>query len=171
MQWEHKSEVSPTYLETATFAEASELKSEEFLKKVEQIRRVIPESERMVSVDCDPKSLRAEADFLLQNEDYLALQEMDIDPFPLTIFGTSEIIRDNRDTGSYMKLTIDKQLLMPELLNRFEHVTADRVEFDLAMLNALEISKRRKILATIGEWEKQTGLLVRFEGVVGKSTL
>ncbi|MBP9781365.1 hypothetical protein KBC89_01800 [Candidatus Woesebacteria bacterium] len=171
MHWEQQGRISPTDLEIATFSDEIEITSKEFLKKVERIRRVIPESERMVSEDCDPKSLRAQAGFLLQQEDYLALQKSDIEPFSLSIFGTSEIIRDNSAAGLYMKLTIDKRLLMPEHTERFGHVTVAMMEFDLAMLNDLEFGKRRKILATLAEWEKQTGLLVRFEGVVGKSSL
>jgi hypothetical protein len=105
----------------------------------------------MLSDFSDPDSIRAQAEFVLQQEDYLALEDSNIEPLPLSIFGTSETIRDNRDAGPCMKLTIQKLLLLPELAKRYEHVLVPMVEFDLAMLNDLEFGIRRKILATLAE--------------------
>jgi len=91
------------------------------------------------------------------------------EPYPLSVLGTSEIVLDNKDAGLYMKLTIEIDLLMPELADRFQHVKVKTIEVNEEMLGKLENGKRERILATVAEWERQTQLRVRFDGVVGKT--
>jgi hypothetical protein len=129
---------------------------QEIAEKAERIKRVVPDGERMLQTS------------YLKEADQNITEQEGIEPYPLSIFGTSEIIGDNSKAGAYFKLTIQRELLLPELAERFSQGTASNSEFDIWMLNGLEESKRKRILRTIAEWERKTGLKVRFEGVIGE---
>lgn len=128
----------------------------EITQKAERISRVI-EGDKII----------LESSFIKEDDQNIS-EQAGIEPYPLSIFGTSEVISDNSKAGRYFKLTIQRELLLPELEERFTHVTSSTIEFDIWMLNGLEDTKRKRILKTIAQWEHQTGLKVRFEGVVGK---
>ena len=124
------------------------------IERLKQSERTIPSDERLLN--------------RISPEDMEALEKGEIQPFSVLIFAPSELIRSNKKTGSFFKLAIQKEYLLPELEQRFAHVVAPRIEFDIWMLQELDREKRVRILATIAEWEKQTGSAVRFEAVVGK---
>lgn len=134
--------------------------------EVKYFREIAEKAER-VSREIEDDKLILHNDFIKEGDQDILEQE-GIEPYPLSIFGTSEVIGDNSKAGAYFKLTIQKELLLPELEDQFSHVSASTIEFNIWMLNNLEENKRKKILVTIAEWEKQTGLKVRFEGVVGR---
>jgi hypothetical protein len=129
---------------------------DELKEKIDKITRQIPDEERILRTTH------------LKEADQNIVEQVGIEPYPLSIFSTSELIGDNKKAGAYCKLTIQKELLLPELAEQFAHVTAPTIEFNVWMINNLEEQKRKRILKTIAEWEKETGLKVRFEGVVGK---
>jgi hypothetical protein len=128
----------------------------EIAKKADRISRVIEDDKQIL-----------ESSFTKEDDQNIS-EQAGIESYPLSIFGTSELIGDNSKAGGYFKLTIQRELLLPELAERFAHVTAPTIELDIWMLNGLEETKRKRILKTIAQWEQQTGLKVRFEGVVGK---
>ncbi|MDH5533428.1 MAG: hypothetical protein OEX81_03310 [Candidatus Pacebacteria bacterium] len=135
--------------------------------KAKYLREISEKAER-VKREIEADKLMLQNSFSREDDANIAEQE-GIEPYPLSIFGTSELIGDNSKAGAYFKLTIQTELLLPDLQERFGHVEASNVEFDIWALNSLkDENKRTKILVTIAQWEKQTGLKVRFEGVVGK---
>lgn len=116
------------------------------------VKRVLESHERMV--------VHAEAAELPMTQD------SELPPYSISIFSLSELI-PQREKGVYKKLRIPKEYLLPELAQKFSHVQAETIEFDVWMLQALEADKRIRILKTIAKWEELTGFVVRFEGVVG----